>query len=114
MDLRSVMLLCLFCFSTVACADMDCGNQFISPGDLSSHIYTMDTIKKYCGEPTETKNWNKEILTRPHIEYPDEFIKKTIHYAKWTYNRGSNTFIEYLLFEDGVLINLKDGDYGSD
>lgn len=98
---------------------MDCEsrsgvNISISLRDSVEEGYTMEKIKELCGEPTKIKNWNEEILTKYNNDNLDQFTKLTVHYSMWTYNKGSNTFIEYLLFKDGMLVDLKDGDYGSD
>jgi len=45
--------------------------------------------------------------------YLNGYVKTTSHYSMWTYNRGSNTFVEYLLFKEGILIDIKDGFYGT-
>ena len=98
----------------MAFANMDCGNQSISADDATEKGYTMDKIKQLCGEATEIKSWKEEFLTRLGNATPETFAKTTTHYTMWTYNRGSNTFIEYLLFKDGMLHDLKDGGYGTD
>lgn len=112
-----LMLLLLFScclFNAAAFADMDCDKGFISPSDAVSEGYTTEKIAKLCGSPTKIKTWDEETLTKYRDGYLDKFSKTTTHYSMWTYNRGSNTFIEYLLFKDGMLIDLRDGDYGSD
>lgn len=109
---KTLFLICFtFSLTNVAMASIDCGNETISK-DISDNIdetWTKEKIKNVCGKPTKIKNWKETIVTK----YPDTDIQTTINYSLWTYDMGSNRFVEYLLFKDGVLIDIKDGNYGS-
>lgn len=114
---RSFKLLSLFSLlfiSPLVFANMDCGIEHIDPAYSVEQGYTKEKIRQLCGEPTEIKNWKQEILIKIGNTIPEEFSKNTTQYSMWTYNRGSNTFVEYLLFKDGMLHALKDGEYGTD
>lgn len=106
-----LLIVSFLLFINLAYADLDCGSESIGR-DVSGNFdpsYTMDKIRSLCGNPTKIKNWNDEAI----IKYGDTYSKIITKYSMWTYNRGSNTFIEYLLFKNGFLVDLKDGEYGS-
>jgi hypothetical protein len=109
---KTLFLICLLSFLTnVAIADLDCGNETLGK-DISNNIdetWTKEKVKNICGNPTKIKNWKETIITK----YLNTNILTTINYSLWTYDTGSNRFIEYLLFKDEVLIDIKDGEYGS-
>ncbi len=110
-SMRNILLTIAVLFSSVACpayADIYCGNGFISADDpLNS--YAVKKVIKLCGKPTKTQRWK----TTKFIKTYYGFDKLSTKYTRLTYNRGSNTFIEYLTFRNNVLIAIKDGDYGS-
>lgn len=92
----------------VANADIYCGNGYISTDDPFT-TYTTQKVIKLCGQPTKTKQWSVARFLKTY----NGFKKLTTNYTRLTYNRGSNTFIEYLTFRNNRLINIKDGNYGS-
>ena len=105
------ILFCIF-FSLFiapsARAALDCGDEVIIE---ANGTFSKKKIENLCGKPTEIKNWKDERFIKT---VPGEFVKVTTHYSRWTYNQGSNKLIAYLLFEEDMLIEMKDGDYGSD
>lgn len=40
------------------------------------------------------------------------FVEEFVEIEEWTYNLGSTRFIRYLIFENGVLVDIITGDYG--
>lgn len=105
-----LIYLCIVCFSHTAMADLDCGKESISLD--FEETWTTEKVELLCGKPQNIKNWKEEVLYQGLDT--TTFVKHSINYSLWTYDRGSHTFIEYLLFKNGVLIEIKDGFYGKD
>ncbi|MDF1655055.1 MAG: DUF2845 domain-containing protein [Coxiellaceae bacterium] len=95
-------LLTLSCFANDG--TMYCYNQWLSVGESAQFVY------KLCGKPSHMKHHTVKSFTR----YGAKLIESDTHYQQWIYNRGSDTFIEYLTFREGELIDIQDGDYGTD
>jgi hypothetical protein len=113
MRLTSLILFCFYLFlkNSVAFADMECGSEWVSKNSTNfENGNTRENIIKLCGKPTTIQKWDDEIFTK----YDNSFTKNIIHYELWKYDRGSHTTIEYLLFNNGMLVDVTDGDYGSD
>jgi hypothetical protein len=106
-------------FGHTAFADsMRCGNKLVYSGD------TTYTVRTKCGEPDDVIH-RSEIRTVSHeVSAPCEDrqsrakCSRTVETSvevvidEWTYDFGSNRFIETLRFEDGKLVRIKDGEYG--
>lgn len=104
----------LLLIATPCLAGMDCGKDNIDPGDAVEKNYTIEKIKELCGEPTATKSWDEEFYNKFQGINSERIKKIVTHYTMLTYNRGSNTFIEHLLFKNNILIDLKEDGYGDD
>jgi len=98
---------------------MRCGDKLVYSGD------TTYAIKTKCGEPDD-KVHRSEIRTVSHeISAPCEdrqarakcsrIVETSVEVVidEWTYDFGVNRFIQYLRFEDGRLLRITDGGYGS-
>ena len=105
--MKTLITVILVLFSTTCLADegtMYCYNQWLSLGEESQFVY------KLCGKPTQIKHWT----TKSFIRYGANLVESDTHFQRWIYNRGSDTFIEYLTFREGELIDIQDGEYGTD
>jgi hypothetical protein len=106
-------VLSLFLLTTnITFGNLDCGNESIGR-ELNNTFdvqWTKDKIRKVCGEPTEIQDWNEEFFSN-ELNGPN--IKTIVTHSLWTYNQGSHTLIEYLSFRNDVLIDIKDGSYGT-
>jgi hypothetical protein len=68
-----------------------------------------------CGEPTAVEDVMKYIPQRavdPTNKTP-VYILVPVQQSIWTYNFGSTRLLYYLTFQEGKLIDIKTGDYGS-
>lgn len=98
-----------------------CGTSLVIEGDTKPEV-----IQK-CGEPDYVDSWQEERFSRnyPSVrEYdPDNhryyrryrepfLVKEYVTIDVWTYNLGSNRFIRYLTFENGILIEISTGERG--
>ena len=84
-------------------ADADifrCPNgNLVSTGDSISEAY----IK--CDTPSFTvKRTEGEDTSRGRVRY--------VEVEEWTYNEGINTLVHYLIFRDGVLVQVRTGTFG--
>jgi len=91
--------------------------RIMSIGDTKSQV-----IDK-CGEPDHIESWEEERIKKDHYYSYDHYrsyegyrepflVKEYVRIEEWTYNRGSTTFIRYLLFEKGRLKKINLGDKG--
>ncbi len=94
-----------------------CSGSIVSIGDTKSQV----TYK--CGEPDYIESWEEERIKKDHYYSYDHYrsyegyrrpflAKEYVRIEEWTYNLGPTTFIRYLLFENGRLKKIKDGDKG--
>ena len=82
-----------------------CGNRIVEIGERKFEV-----IMK-CGPPSSVEKWQEEVLG---YENHREHIKKiTYSYIEeWTYNLGSDRFMQFLKFRNGVLNSIESGGYG--
>ena len=77
-------------------APFRCGDGLVSLGE------TKEQVLEQCGEPTSTRR-SSEFEGEGIPEAPME---------EWVYNFGSTQFTKILIFRNGVLANIKSGEYG--
>ena|SRR5438045_3904753 len=95
-----------------------CGNKLIYTGD------TTYTVRTRCGQPDDALH-RTEVRTVTHeISEPcatpaqhtrcSRSVETSIEVIidEWTYDFGADRFIQYLRFENGRLLSIKEGDYG--
>jgi hypothetical protein len=96
---RSLMLVVVFIvYSSMARADnFRCPNgSIVSTGDSISEVIVK------CDPPTnKVKRIEGEGRRVRYVEVEE-----------WTYNEGLNTLVHYLLFRDGVLVEVRTGTFG--
>ena len=91
-----VLTIPLLVFSESSYA-LRCGNKLVEINDRKHNV-----LHK-CGEPTYTDSFEQ---ASPHHPYHSRTIDV------WTYNFGSNKFIQELLFRNGRLYRINDLGYG--
>lgn len=115
-----IFLLISICWAQFTYANsLRCGNKLVLVGD------TMYQVKTKCGDPDDAIH-RTEMRTVTHEESePCENSQQHVRCTKsvetsieviideWTYDFGTNRFIEKLRFENGSLASITDGDYGS-
>lgn len=107
---KSINLL-LFMVATLAIqvdahsATIRCGNKLVTTGDTKAEVI----IK--CGAPAWKDNWSDLVINNANAV--DEF-RVSVDRERWVYNFGPNSFLRFLLFENGRLIDISTGDYGFD
>ena len=94
-------------------ATFRCSGHIISPRSLSSEV------RKKCGEPNHTTQWEmgcKGCWRQVYCyegechDLPKLIQERPIKMECWTYNFGPNQFVRFLKFQNGRLINIKTGD----
>ena len=115
-----LMLFMTVCGISFAHADsLRCGNKLVLVGD------SMHDVKAKCGEPDDATH-RTEIRTVTHevsepCENPQHHARCTrsvessidIAIDEWTYDFGPDRFVEKLKFENGTLVEIADGGYGT-
>jgi len=114
----------VICIAALGChvcnaASLRCGNKLVSVGDSTY------SVKLKCGEPDDAIH-RSEVRTITHeVSEPCADRQSRLKCSKsvessieviiddWTYDFGIHRFIQYLRFENGRLIGITDGDYGS-
>ena len=76
-----------------------CGNKIVDVGDR------LHKVHRFCGEPAYVDSYDQPISI---YGYPQGFT----HVDVWTYNFGSNRFMQELIFENGVLRYINQLGYG--
>ena len=103
----AMVFLTALCMSApaVAADSLRCGSRLASLGDTKAEV----VIK--CGSPDWKDDWTDEVIN--NVDSADEF-RVSIDRERWIYNFGSHSFLEFLLFENGRLIDISSGGYGYD
>jgi Protein of unknown function (DUF2845) len=82
-----------------------CGNRLVSPGDNKAEVL----IK--CGSPAWKDAWTDQVIDNVNTA---DALRVSIDRERWVYNFGHNSFLRFLLFENGRLIKITTGGYGYD
>jgi hypothetical protein len=91
-----------------------CGGSIVDIGDTKAEVLAK------CGEPSLTEEKEVEIAAvrksprRRRRERAGASATATINVEEWTYNFGSNRFMQILTFVDSELTKIETGDYGFD
>lgn len=106
-------------FSPPAAADsLRCGDRLASSGDSTYEVHSA------CGEPDAAVHRVEYRTVRIRVPAPchdehgcrrcDAEVVRTLEVVldDWTYDFGRNRFIEYVHFEDGRLVSVREGSYG--
>ena len=118
-----------FQFINTAQGGIRCGTEVVTEGDTSVEVLST------CGEPQYVDSWFEERIKRdfyPYSSYSPPYsssfnsdrysnrnayrqpflVKESVVIERWTYSFGSNRFIHYLFFENGVLTQISQGPRG--
>jgi Fe-S cluster assembly scaffold protein SufB len=106
---RAILLLCLLALTTalpitnVYADSVSCSGGIISTGDRST-----DVLAK-CGSP-DSKDSHVEAVT----QRIDADTKQTVYITveEWTYNFGTNQFLRTIVLKNGVVAEIRTGNYG--
>ena len=109
MKFINLLLLISLCISlTTEASSFRCGRKLVQTGD-----HKLDVLQK-CGEPDYADQ--RLGLSGSQFRYPrgtleiDQYEQVIID--EWIYNFGPTQFKQFLLFENGILKEIRDLDYG--
>ncbi len=126
---HSIVLICvfllslLFALSAIAEDTFRCGTKMVSRGDNKYQV-----LKK-CGSPTykevrqETRikrDLYQDLFPPPGYDSRSEsegyrqplLVEEYVEIEEWTYDRGPNSLITTLIFENGTLVKVVTDGYG--
>lgn len=105
---KMIVALLLAGLSSFSFAGMRCGTQLVQLGD------DFTRVEDVCGEPDSSYHvGTKYVEQTRRDQYGNEAtLTQAILVDIWVYKRGSNEFSRKLYFENGVLVNIKQGDRG--
>ena len=91
-----------------------CDTKLVSTGAVPYEV------RATCGNPddiqarTETRTIRRAIDVPCARGYCSTFIEDTImvNVEEWTYDFGTQRFLQYLTFEQGRLVHIRSGKYG--
>ena len=120
---HAVLMLLLISVSATAEDSFRCGSKLVSIGDSKYQVLAK------CGEPSYTEVRREKKIQRDL--YPDLFppagyqgrreqemyrepflVEQYINIEEWTYNRGANSLLTTLTFENGKLVDVETAGYG--
>lgn len=89
-----------------------CADRIIQTGDSTSRV------EQHCGEPTEVVRRTETRMRTVHRQLPggvivSDTISYTVLVEQWVYDFGRTRFVQRMLFEDGVLLRIDAGGYGT-
>ena len=101
--IAGMVLLIVLIFSSTPSAAFECNGRIISLGDMKAEVLMK------CGEPVLKDTREENSIERIDV---NTLQKRTVIIDEWTYNLGPASFIRYLRFENGKLVDIRTGDYG--
>jgi hypothetical protein len=87
----------------VLAGTLNCGGGIISPGDRS-----MDVLAK-CGQP-DSRESHQEELGQKLDDNTKQKVFVTVE--EWTYNFGPTQFMRIVILKNGVVADIRTGNYG--
>jgi len=93
-------------------------------GDIASSGDSTYQVQAICGNPDDAVHHVEYHTVRIRVPAPchvehgcrrcDVEVERTteLQVDDWTYDFGSNRFVEFLRFEDGRLVSVREGSYG--
>ena len=119
-----VMLLIPACLEARV-SSIRCGTRLITEGDYK------DRVLAECGEPDHVEIYEEERIYgfRHHPSYYGNYdnydysrrdyrygkpyrVKKLVVIEEWTYNKGPSRFLNHLILENGIVVDIFSSDYG--
>ncbi|HET8939804.1 MAG TPA: DUF2845 domain-containing protein [Polyangiales bacterium] len=116
--LPASLLIPLFCLSLAATAQADgsfrCKTRLVTTGAAAYEV------KSLCGTPDDMQTRSEVRTIRRAVSVPcatglcSSFVEDSIsvNVEEWTYDFGPQRFIQFLIFEQGKLVQIKSGGYG--
>jgi hypothetical protein len=113
-----VTFVALLASSEAKADSLSCDGKIASSGDSTYEV------RVACGEPDDAVRHVEYRTVRVRVPAPcrvehgcrrcDVEVERTVELQvdDWTYDFGSNRFIEFLRFEDGRLVSVREGSYG--
>jgi Protein of unknown function (DUF2845) len=106
-----------FAGATAKAEGLRCGDHLASTG---SSLYE---VRAQCGQPDDAQHTieSRTVVRRRYVpcattptRHCEVSYEETVEIAidRWTYDFGSNRFIEFAHFEDGVLVTVTRGEHG--
>ena len=99
---------------------MRCGQRLVTTGDSTYQVRSL------CGEPAATDRRVEQRVERRRVRGPcfkdqegklrcerDEAVAIDVVIDDWTYDFGPRRFVHYLTFENGKLVRVATGGYGT-
>lgn len=128
MRLKVIIFLGVVLYSVMGAAtdlNIHCGNRWIGAGVTEAEVL------QYCGKPDSVYEW-QEVVNQSNksstegkalnekggkdavrqFEHKNE-VTYILNYSRWSYNQSSRQFVKYLLFQNGILVEIAAGDYGN-
>lgn len=102
------MGLMLMALSSVSFAGMRCGTDLVQLGD------NFTRVEDVCGEPDSSYHVGTKYIeqTRRDLYGNEATLTQAILVDVWVYKRGSGQFTRTLYFENGILVDIEQGDRG--
>ncbi len=103
---------------------MRCGTKLASPGDTKYEVMAKcgaPDYKEIRYEKRIRRDFYRDLFrNRDLSRYESErnfyreplLVEELVEIEEWTYNLGPTSFIRYLIFENGRLVDIITGDYG--
>jgi|SRR4051794_10406498 hypothetical protein len=95
---------------------MRCENKLVEPGD------SQYDVRSLCGPPDDVQQRTESRRVQRAVQRPcpngngycsaviDDYVDVVVE--EWTYDFGTNRFLQYLTFEGGKLMRVRSGPYG--
>ncbi len=99
------LLIFLVPFDSLA---LRCGNRLVSKGDRK-----IEVLEK-CGEPALVEEWREELEIFKGRKGKKFKSIRNLYIEEWTYNFGSKRFLQFLIFKNGRLYTIIEGERGYD
>ena len=130
MKTRRIVFILLIALSVLMVTDarassIRCGVRLITEGDHKAKVLAQ------CGKPDYVELREEERVYRfsrhpSYYGYYDSYeyeqgyygdggpyrIKELVIIEEWTYNHGPSRFMDHLILENGVVVDITSGDYG--
>ena len=93
----------------LAHSDLKCGSKLVTAGDTAFEVLNK------CGEPLLIESWEESRSLSSMKRSVTKDVESGVVFVEveqWTYNFGPNTFIQFLTFTDGRLLNVESGPKG--
>lgn len=120
-----LIILSVFMLTDARASSIRCGVRLITEGDHKAKVLAQ------CGKPDYVELREEERVYRfsrhpSYYGYYDNYeyergdygygapyrIKELVIIEEWTYNHGPSRFMDHLILENGVVVDITSGDYG--